>query len=108
MEQRRATRYQMRVPVIFKWDDQQGLRQQGGGFTRDISTGGIFVSCPTSPPAGTAVALEVLLPPLEAEAQGLRLQADGQVVRLEESGKRGGFAAAADFGLRSAASHQGT
>ncbi len=101
MESRKTVRYQMRVPVIIKWNDEQGVRQQGGGFTRDISTGGIFVLCPAYPPAGTAVALEVLLPPLEAEAHDLRLQAEGQVVRVEGGGKGSGFAAAADFGLRS-------
>ncbi len=95
VERRKTARYQLRVPVIIQWNNQEGARQQGGGFSRDISTGGVFVLCNASPPTNTAISLEVLLPPLEAAAQGLRLQAGGEIVRVEETG----FAAAGDLGL---------
>ncbi len=95
-----SRRYPLRAPVIFRWKDPQGTTQQEGGFTRDMSSDGVFVLCSKYPPAGIAVALEVFLPPIEATAQGLRLQAEGTVVRIGVAGEGSGFAAAADFGLR--------
>lgn len=95
MEQRSHTRYPVRAPVIFQWQDEQGGEQQGGGFTRDISTGGVYVLCSPAPAPGSALRLEVMLPPIHPEARDVRLQADGRVTRVEA----GGFAALSDLGL---------
>ena len=40
VERRNFVRYALRVPVVFGWNDNFGNRQQGTGFTRDISPGG--------------------------------------------------------------------
>ena len=88
----------MRLPVIFRWIDEQGHNSQGAGFTRDISTAGLFVYSATPPPADAAVHLEVLLP-LHEGGQGTRLEGLGQVIRIEGKGERAGFAATSDFGL---------
>ncbi len=94
MDLRRATRYQVRAPVIFHWLDKEGVQRQAAGFTRDISTGGIFVLSAESPPIGTGVSLEVALPPLEDASRSWQLKASGKVVRVEPNG----FAGTADFG----------
>jgi hypothetical protein len=89
-----SARYQLCAPVIFRWTDSNGLDQQDSGFTHDISTAGIFVSChaPPSPETGE-IRLEIALPPLEPAAHGVRLQAKGSIVRVEQTEQRTGFAA---------------
>ena len=94
MDLRRATRYRVHAPVIFQWIDEEGVQRQAGGFTRDISTGGIFVLSAMSPPIGTGISLEVILPSLAAASRGCQLKADGRVVRVESEG----FGGTADFG----------
>ena len=102
VQSRKALRFPMRVPVIFRWIDEQGHTSQGAGFTRDISTAGLFVYSATPPPADAAVNLEVLLP-LHEGGQGTRLEGPGRVVRVEGQGERAGFAATSDFALDNAA-----
>jgi hypothetical protein len=93
MEQRGAVRYPVRAVVLFKWTDADGVGLQDGGFTRDISTAGLFVYCKRLPPVKTAVSMEVVLPLFEAPHPGLRLIGQGVVVRVEEKKKETGFAA---------------
>lgn len=99
LQPRRALRFQMRVPVIFCWSDEQGQAKQGGGFTRDISTAGVFVYSAAPPPVGTSVEIDVLLPIRAGGGPGARLHSPGRVVRVESRGEHGGFAAASDFGM---------
>jgi hypothetical protein len=99
VEQRLSSRYQLRLPVIFRWTDDNGVTQQGGGFTRDISTGGVFVICDAPPQPAACIALELLLPPLAGNAPGLRLQGNAQVVRAEQASPMIGFAALSDLDL---------
>jgi len=100
MERRATCRYLLRLPVILRWTDDNGVTQERGGFTRDISTGGVFVICDAPPQLATCIALELLLPPLAADAPGLRLTSSAQVVRAEQAPMTG-FAALSDFDLPS-------
>ena len=102
MQQRESVRFQIRLPVIFRWNGEQGSRQQNGGFTRDISTGGLFVYSLIPPPSGVTVELEVMLPPLEESGHGVRLRSEGRVLRIERKGEHTGFAATGDFDLHNA------
>ena len=97
MERRKAVRFLLRVPVIFKWNDEQAKPHEGSGFARDISMAGIFVMTEFSPPFGAAIELEVLLPPLQGAAHGLRLNVPGIVLRLIDTDELRGFAATSDF-----------
>ncbi len=99
VQPRRAVRFQMRLPVVFRCVDEHGNSCPGSGFTRDIGTGGLFVYSATPPALDAVVDLEVLLP-LHEGGQGTRLQASGKVVRVEGQGDRAGFAAISDFGLQ--------
>ena len=100
VQQRESVRFHLRLPVVFQWNDEQGGRQQNGGFTRDISKEGLFVYSPISPPPGVTVEIEVMLPPLQESGHGVRLWSEGRVLRIERKGEHTGFAATGDFDLR--------
>ncbi len=102
VQRRESVRFHLRLPVIFRWNDGQGGRQQNGGFTRDISKDGLFVYSPIPPPPGVTVEVEVMLPPLEESGHGVRLSSEGRVLRIERKGEHSGFAATGDFDLRNA------
>ena len=99
MEQRKAIRYPVHAPVLFRWTDAEGVGLQGGGFSRDISTGGLFVCCDRLPPVKTVLHLEVLLSLVEAPSPGLWLRGQGEVVRVEGRENQPGFAAKAHLDL---------
>ena len=69
---------------------------RGEGYSRDISSTGVYVLTGERLPSGTAVKLEVTLPSLRGRRSGACLRTQGHVVRSEEVG----FAAAADMGFR--------
>ena len=69
---------------------------QGEGYTRDISSAGVFVITDHRLPSGTMLKLEVALPSPRGQRSGAHLRTQGQVVRTEEVG----FAAAANMGFR--------
>ena len=98
VERRTAARYQLRAPVIFKSIDNE-IAMPGAGFVKDISTEGVFVSCPRRVPPGVFFEIEILLPPFEThDAQcdsKLVVRYIGAVVRAETDG----FAVAAKVSL---------
>ena len=106
VQQRESVRFHLRLPVIFRWNDEQAGRQQNGGFKRDIRTGGLFICSlfpsPIPPPSGVTVELEVMLPALEESGLGARLRSKGRVLRIERKGERTGFAATGDFDIHNA------
>lgn len=95
LERRRQTRYGIRAPVDFRWTDNTGVVLYGRGFTRDISSKGVFVHADLQPPAMADIQIEVLFVSLTELGSRLRMKARAQVVRVEphttdETG--GGFA----------------
>ena len=99
MEQRNTIRYPVRALVLFRWTDAKGVPLQAGGFTRDISTDGLFVCCDRLPLLKTALNMEVLLSLVEPTDPLLQLTAQGVVVRVEERENQKGFAAKTHFNL---------
>ena len=103
MERRRAVRYKLCLPLLFKWTDESGTFMQEAAFTRDISTGGLFVTCVKCPQIGASLSLEIMLPPnSEIRSHGLRLDATVQVVRIASAVEEKGFAAAGDLATQKA------
>lgn len=96
MDLRRSNRYRLKASVRFSWENAQGSTIRGQGYTRDISPIGVFVLTNDRLPSGTAVKLEVSLPPLHEEHSGACLRTHGQVIRSEEIG----FAAVANMGFQ--------
>jgi len=82
--------------VTFSWEHSDGSVMRGEGYTRDISSSGVYVLTTGPLPSGAVVKLEVALPSLLGQRSGACLRTQGHVVRCEEVG----FAAAADMGFR--------
>jgi hypothetical protein len=61
VDRRRSDRFDLSVPVVYRWRDNQGSHEIGG-FSRDISRGEVFVIHSVAPAEGTQIDLEVLLP----------------------------------------------
>ena len=99
MERRKAARFLLRCPAIFEWIDQRGRQHVGAGFTRDISTLGVFVLSTASPPGVGALQMQIMLPPPEPAEEGLKLQSEATVVRNEKQSEGLGFAARGEFAL---------
>lgn len=84
MERRRARRFALRIPIVFEWRDERQMPCGGAGFSRDISIRGLFVCIPSAaPPLASQLDLTVLLPSLDPLGPGLRLRANGSVVRVQ-------------------------
>lgn len=81
---------------MFSWEPYAGDTIKSQGYTRDISSGGVFVLTSDRLSSGTAVKLEVSLPAPRETSSSASLMSEGRVVRSEETG----FAAAADTGFR--------
>jgi hypothetical protein len=103
VERRRAVRYKLCLPLVFKWADESGTLMQEAGFSRDISTGGLYVSCVKCPPVGATIHLQIVLPPnADIRSHGLRLDATVQVTRMASELEEKGFGAAGDLGAQKA------
>jgi len=100
VERRKASRYGLRLPVLFGRKDIQSKREQG--LTRDISTSGVYVLCEGSrcPAPGDTVTIQLTLPSIvNLEAQGMMLKSKGQVVRTGDLPEESGFAVLAEFDM---------
>jgi hypothetical protein len=96
---RRAVRYPLHLPVIFRWTGDCQDSEQGAGFSRDVGTGGAYIlSEPGScPPLNTPVSLQMFLPSLEGTTRGIRVEVEGVVTRVTGSLESSGFAVVADL-----------
>jgi hypothetical protein len=96
MDQRKYARFRVELPVAFEWRAPKGVKRgHGGGFTRDISAEGVFISTSApAPPVGSLCTYQTRLPWLEGNLPKLRMKALGRVVRAEGLDKTGvsGFA----------------
>jgi len=86
---RKAIRLPLEVPIVFWWTDT-GIEKRSEGRTRDISEMGAFVLAYTCPPSGIQIGFEVFLPVLPGFEPKARVEAVGQVLRVEQAGGVGG------------------
>jgi hypothetical protein len=97
-ERRKARRFVLEIPVLFRWMDDGQRACEGAGFCRDISTSGVFViSCSAAPPLARKLDLVVLLPSLSPAGPAMQLCSTGSVVRVEPIGKGVGLGIASAF-----------
>jgi len=75
-------RYQLKLPVIFHWND--GTEHTGGGFTCDVALDGALIFSSRCPPLGTDIRIEVLIPAPDNSGAELRVECVGKVTRVEE------------------------
>ena len=79
---------------MFWWTDT-GIEKRSEGRTHDISEMGAFVLARACPPSGIQIGFEVFLPVLPGFEPKARVEAVGQVLRVEQAGGvegRDGFA----------------
>jgi len=87
---RRAIRFPLEVPVAFWWNDASGITQHGEGRSRDISESGVFILGKVCPPLGARVGLRIFIEELPNTARAIRVQIDGHVLRVANSGTEAG------------------
>jgi hypothetical protein len=78
---RESVRYSLDLPLTFAWTDKHGRARQGTGFTRDISSGGMYVFSDCCPDEAASVRCSVLLPRLDGADSMGGIEAVGRVVR---------------------------
>jgi hypothetical protein len=59
-ELRNQLRYELQVPVEIEWQSNTG-KQKNRGFTKDISSKGVFLFCKSEIPVGSYVRLNIFL-----------------------------------------------
>jgi hypothetical protein len=94
VERRQHTRYSIRVPVNFKWQDE-GIIHVGSGLTRDISTSGMFVYSAVIPPEKADIELDISFPSAGNADTNLRMSSTALVLRVDcaaNPGELNGFA----------------
>jgi hypothetical protein len=91
---RKAVRYALRTEVVFSWSDKGGPRRKSRGVTRDISPKGAYVIAVSGPPLGAPLTMSFYLPTLRGESQGVQVQAQSRVLRVDSgaAGRCIGFA----------------
>lgn len=98
MERRKAKRYLLSAPTIFRWASSEGIPQKGEGTTRDISANGVFVLSKLGPQPGADIEIDVYLPSLGGRPRSVQLRGKGKVIRNVNSGSpETGFAAEVFF-----------
>jgi hypothetical protein len=96
-ERRKARRFALEIPVLFRWMDDRHTACEGAGFSRDNSTRGVLVIACAAPALARSLELMVLLPPLNPTGPGMRLRSSGSVVRVEPLGEAIGLGIASVF-----------
>ena len=81
---RKAIRFPLEAWTVFWWLES-GVVKRSEGRTRDISETGAFVLAATCPPEGIQIGFKVLLPALAGFERKTRVEADGQVLRVEQT-----------------------
>ena len=100
MDRRQARRFEMCAPVIFTWTDGQGHTREGAGFSRNISSRGVFVVTHSDLPAlCSSMELQVILPSFSSRSRDLELMAQGIVARIEILAEGAGVGIASAFGI---------
>jgi hypothetical protein len=81
---RKAIRFPLEAPIVFWWADS-GSEKKGEGRTYDINEMGTFVLSGTRPPVGTQISFKIFLPVLPGSESQTRVEAVGQVLRVEQA-----------------------
>jgi hypothetical protein len=95
LQARKYNRYQLEVPVVFEWKDDDGVWRKQVGLTHDISISGTSVFAMIPPPVNANIKLKAFRLPV-GQTLAMRMVGKGQVVRVEPArGNRpAGFAVA--------------
>ncbi len=78
---RKFRRMKIEVPVLISWPDSPSV--SADGFTRDVSSSGMFIITNSAPPLGSLVKLAVLVKRPSTQTSDLRITTSGRVLRIE-------------------------
>jgi hypothetical protein len=81
--------------VIFHWND--GGDHTEGGFTSDVALDGAFIRSKRTPPTGSEVRIEVLIPSPYESGVEVRIHCIGKVTRVVGQDGFAGFGVVGDF-----------
>jgi len=96
IERRTSRRFQIVLPVLFRWSDNNG-EHYDVGHCGNIGQGGMFILAAKCPPPGVEVKVEFALPAFDLVPHPVTLRCVGQVSRVETCYQLNGFAVAGRF-----------
>lgn len=95
-ENRGAVRFQLAVPVFFRWRTNGSFLCEADGFSHNVSSNGIFVYCNHEcPPIHADV--EFVLTIHDSSDSKLKIAAYGEVTRVNDADQPLGFGASGHF-----------
>ena len=92
IERRVSRRFQISLPVLFRWADCSG--HYDAGHCGNIGLGGMFILADKCPPCGAEVDVEFALPAFDLVPRPMTLHCIGRVSRIESCYQLSGFAVA--------------
>lgn len=95
IERRISRRFQIVLPVLFRWADS--IEHYDVGHCANIGHGGMFILAARCPPTEAEVAVEFALPPFEVVRHSVSLRCIGRVTRVETCYQLNGFAVDGHF-----------
>ena len=101
LERRRQIRFGLHAPVHFSWTDRNGVIHKGEGFSRDISSHGVYVYAEwrTQPQRDADIDVDILLHSFSEDQVTLHMSGRAKVIRVEPLAAdehSGGFVAESD------------
>src|SRR5258708_9822399 len=104
LERRRQIRFGLRAPVHFSWIDRDGAMHKGDGFSRDISSHGVYVYAEwrTQPQRDADIDVDILLHSFSEDQLTLHMSGSAKEISAEPSAtdeSSGGFVAVWDYFL---------
>jgi hypothetical protein len=96
LDRRSSRRFQIVLPVLFRWVDDS-VEHYGVGHCGNVGPGGMFIVAAKCPPSGVGVKLEFALPAFDLVPHPLTLCCVGRVSRVEACYQLTGFAVAGRF-----------
>jgi len=99
-ERRKQTRFNLRLPVRFEYQDKEEIAHKEDGFTRNISLQGVYVYSESLPPADSEIDIDIYFTSLLEADKNVRWLARAKIIRLEPSAideRTGGFASVTGY-----------
>jgi hypothetical protein len=101
LERRRQIRFGLHAPVHFLWIDRDGVIHKGEGFSRDISSHGVYVYAEwhVQPQSDADIKIDISLHSFSETDRAVHMSGSAKVIRVEPSATdehSGGFVAASD------------
>jgi hypothetical protein len=95
IERRNSRRFQIALPLLLRWTNS--VDHYDAGHCVNIGQGGMFVLAAKTPPVGSEVEVEFVLPAFGSVPRPTRLHCVGRVSRVETCYQLSGFAVAGQF-----------